>query len=205
MTNDIKQGTPEWKALRLGKITASRVSDVIAQIKSGEAASKTEYRIELVCERLTGKETDGYTNAHMERGIELEPFARAAYEVRQGVFVEQVAFVDHPTVSNAGASPDGLVGDDGCIEIKCPMVKTHIKTILDKKAPSKYLPQMQWQMACTGRKWVDFVSYCPDLPENMQIFIARVDRDDEYIGMLEDAVRVFDSEIETMIERLKGM
>lgn len=205
MTNEIKQGTDEWKALRLGKITASRISDVIAQVKNGEAASKAEYRIELVCERLTGKETDGYTNAHMERGIELEPFARAAYEVKQGLFVEQVAFVDHPTISNAGASPDGLVGSDGCIEIKCPMVKNHIKTILDKKAPSKYIPQMQWQMACTGRKWVDFVSYCPDLPENMQIFIVRVNRDDEYIAMLEDAVRVFDSEIDMMIERLKGI
>lgn len=205
MTNEIKQGTDEWHQLRLGKITASRVSDVIAQIKSGESASKSEYRIELVCERLTGKATEGYTNAHMERGIELEPFARAAYEVKQGLFVEQVAFIDHPTIKNSGASPDGLVDKDGCIEIKCPMVKTHIKTILDKKAPTKYIPQMQWQMACTGRKWVDFVSYCPDLPENMQIFITKVERDNEYIAMLEDAVRVFDSEIDMMIERLRSM
>lgn len=199
----INQGSQEWHELRLGKITASRISDVIAQIKTGEAASRADYRIELVCERLTGKPTESYINADMERGTELERFARAWYEVETGKFVRQVAFVDHPSIEMSGASPDGII-DDGLIEIKCPKAKTHIKYILDDKVPSKYMPQMAWQMACTGAKWVDFVSWCPDLPENMQIFIKRYERNDEYIAELEAKVIEFNLEINQVIERLRG-
>lgn len=199
----IEQGTEAWHQLRLGKITASRIADVIAQIKSGEAASRADYRIELVCERLTGKPTEGFTNAHMERGIELEPFARAWYEVERGEFVKQVPFIDHPTIKNAGASPDGIVGE-GLIEIKCPMTKTHIKYLLDDRVPAKYMPQMAWQMACTESKWVDFVSYCPELPADMQMFIKRYERDDAYIAELEAKVIEFDQEVEQVIARLRG-
>jgi putative phage-type endonuclease len=199
----INQGSQEWHELRLGKITASRIADVIAQIKTGEAASRADYRIELVCERLTGKPTESYINADMERGIELEQFARAWYEVETGKFVRQVAFVDHPTIEMSGASPDGII-DDGLIEIKCPKVKTHVKYILDDKVPAKYMPQMAWQMACTRAKWVDFVSWCPDLPADMQIFIKRYERNDEYIAELEAAVIQFNLEVNQVIERLKG-
>ena len=199
----IEQGSEQWHQLRLGKITASRIADVIAQIKSGEAASRADYRIELVSERLSGKPSEGFTNAHMERGIELEPFARAWYEVERGEFVKQVPFIDHPTIKNAGASPDGIVGE-GLIEIKCPMMKTHIKYLLDDRVPAKYMPQMAWQMACTESKWVDFVSYCPELPADMQMFIKRYERDDAYIAELATKVAEFDQEVEQMIARLRG-
>jgi putative phage-type endonuclease len=199
----IEQGTEAWFQMRLGKITASRITDVIAQVKSGEAAGRENYRIELVCERLTGKPTEGFTNAHMERGTELEPFARAWYEVETGEFVKQVPFVDHPNIKNAGASPDGIIGE-GLIEIKCPMAKTHIKYLLEDRVPAKYMPQMAWQMACTHSKWVDFVSYCPELPADMQMFIKRYERDDAYIAELEAKVIEFDTEVEQMIARLKG-
>ena len=199
----IEQGTEAWLQLRLGKITASRITDVIAQVKSGEAAGRENYRIELVCERLTGKPTEGFTNAHMERGTELEPFARAWYEVEKGEFVKQVPFVDHPTIKNAGASPDGIIGE-GLIEIKCPMAKTHIKYLLEDRVPAKYMPQMAWQMACTHSKWVDFVSYCPELPQDMQMFIKRYERDDAYIAELEAKVIEFDIEVEQVIARLSG-
>jgi putative phage-type endonuclease len=199
----IEQGSEAWLQLRLGKVTASRITDVIAQVKSGEAAGRENYRIELVCERLTGKPTEGFTNAHMERGTELEPFARAWYEVEKGEFVKQVPFVDHPTIKNAGASPDGIIGE-GLIEIKCPMAKTHIKYLLEDRVPAKYMPQMAWQMACTHSKWVDFVSYCPELPQDMQMFIKRYERDDAYIADLEAKVIEFDIEVEQVIARLGG-
>lgn len=201
----VTQGSEAWHLMRLGKITASRINDVVAMIKTGEAATRADYRIELVCERLTGKPTEGFTNSHMERGIELEPFARSAYEIATSTFVEQVAFIDHQRLKNTGASPDGLVGNDGLIEIKCPAVKTHIKTLVDKKAPSKYMNQMQWQMACTKRLWVDFVSYCPELPENMQLFIKRVERDNGIIAELEAKVLEFDEEVEAVIQQLKSL
>lgn len=199
----IEQGSEAWLQLRLGKITASRITDVIAQVKSGEAAGRENYRIELVCERLTGKPTEGFTNAHMERGTELEPFARAWYEVERNEFVKQVPFVDHPTIKNAGASPDGIIGE-GLIEIKCPMAKTHIKYLLEDRVPAKYMPQMAWQMACTNSKWVDFISYCPEMPKDMQLFIKRYERDDAYIAELEAKVVEFDIEVEQVIARLKG-
>lgn len=201
----VTQGSEAWHLMRLGKITASRINDVVAMIKTGEAATRADYRIELVCERLTGKPTEGFTNSHMERGTELEPFARSAYEIATATFVDQVAFVDHPRLKNTGASPDGLVGDEGLIEIKCPAVKTHIKTLVDKKAPSKYMNQMQWQMACTKRLWVDFVSYCPELPENMQLFVKRVERDNGIIAELEAKVLEFDEEVEAVIQQLKSL
>lgn len=199
----IEQGSEAWLQLRLGKITASRITDVIAQVKSGEAAGRENYRIELVCERLTGKPTEGFTNAHMERGTELEPFARAWYEVERNEFVKQVPFVDHPSIKNAGASPDGIIGE-GLIEIKCPMAKTHIKYLLEDRVPAKYMPQMAWQMACTHSKWVDFISYCPEMPKDMQLFIKRYERDDAYIAELEAKVVEFDIEVEQVIARLKG-
>lgn len=203
MTNII-QGSQEWFDARIGKVTASRVADVLATIKTGESASRKNYRMELVCQRLTGQRDEGFTNSHMERGIELEPLARAAYEFKQGVTVTEVGFVDHPIIEMSGASPDGIVGD-GLVEIKCPTAANHVDTLLSGKAPSKYIPQMQWQMACTGAKWCDFVSYCPTVGDNLALFVVRVDRDDEYIAETENAVKLFLTEVSDLTTKLKEL
>jgi putative phage-type endonuclease len=158
---------------------------------------------ELVCERLTGKQGDSFSNAAMVWGTNTEPMARAAYEALEGVLVEEVGFVSHPTIEMAGASPDGLVLEEGLVEIKCPNTATHIETLLGKSAPSKYVTQMQWQMACTGRKWCDFVSFDPRMPEEMQLFMARIERDDELIIELEREVEKFLSELEDKIVALE--
>lgn len=201
----MKQGTPEWFAERLGKVTASRVSDVLAKIKTGEAASRANYRAELVAQRLTGYMEEGFTNAAMQHGNEYEKFARAQYEIKKDVMVDEIGFVSHPVIEWAGASPDGLIGDDGLIEIKCPNTATHIDYLLSGKAPSKYIPQMVWQLACTGRQWCDFVSFDPRMPEDMQLFIVRFDRNDEQIAETESEVRKFLSEVESTISKLKSI
>ena len=198
----MEQRTEEWFAARLGKVTASRVADVIAKTKSGYSASRANYMAELVCERLTGSKGDSFQNAAMVWGTNTEPMARATYESRTGELVEEVGFVLHATIKEAGCSPDGLVGDDGLIEIKCPNTATHIETLLSKQAPSKYITQMQWQMACTGRKWCDFVSYDPRMPEHMQFFCIKVMRDSDIIMELEREVEKFLFDLETKIAQL---
>lgn len=189
--DEITQGSPEWKALRCGKVTASRVADVVARTKTGYSASRANYLAQLIAERLTGTPAETYTNAAMQHGVDTEPEARAAYEFYQGATVEQVAFVPHPKIDQAGASPDGLVGDDGLVEIKCPNTATHLETLLGQAVPAKYSDQMQFQMACTGRKWCDFVSYDPRMPEHMRLFVRRVERDDKRIDFLETEVAGF--------------
>lgn len=204
----MEQGTPEWFNSRLGKVTASRVADVLATIKSGESASRRNYRMQLVCERLTGKKEETFTNAHMERGIELEPIARSLYEMDSGLFVKEIAFVEHPTIEMAGCSPDGLVSEDGLIEIKCPTVANHIESITGKPVgtvPSKYIPQIQFQLACTGRAWCDFVSFNNELPEHLQLFVKRVHRDDEYIANMEKEVTAFLNEVADTVNELEKL
>ena len=198
----IEQGTPEWHQLRLGKVTASRVSDVMAKIKTGESASRKNYRAELVVQRLTGMPSESFTNAAMEWGTATEPMARIAYEIEKEVLVEQVGFIEHPTIAMFGCSPDGLV-HDGMIEIKCPNSATHIEYLTDNKAPAKYINQMQCQMAVTGRKWCDFVSFDPRLPEDLQLFVVRVERDQKYIDSMEVEVVEFLTEVEGMVNQLK--
>lgn len=196
----MEQRSPEWYSARLGKVTASRVADVVARTKSGYAATRANYMAFLVCERLTGQRGVSFQSAAMVHGMETEPAARAAYEARTGDFVVEVGFVVHPVITMSGASPDGLVGDDGLIEIKCPNTSTHIDILLEGNIPSQYITQMQWQMACTGRQWCDFVSYDPRLPENMQLFVKRVMRYDWQISMLETEVNLFLAELnETII------
>jgi putative phage-type endonuclease len=198
----MEQRSTEWFAARLGKVTASRVADVIAKTKTGYSTSRENYMAQLVCERMTGTQGESYSNAAMQWGTDQEPLARAAYEAAKDVLVDEVGFIVHPTIIAAGASPDGLVGDDGLIEIKCPNTATHIDTLLSKKVPSKYNTQMQWQMVCTGRKWCDFVSFDPRMPEGLQLFIQRVDFDEQYVKMLEAEITEFLGELETKIERL---
>lgn len=199
----IEQGTDAWKLLRNGKVTASRVADVMSKGKSGESASRKNYRTELVVQRLTGLPGESFTNAAMEWGTLTEPKARVAYEAELGVFVSQIAFVDHPSIINFGCSPDGLI-DDGLIEIKCANSSTHIDYLTDGKAPSKYIPQMQSQMACTGAKWCDFVSFDPRLPDDLQLFVVRLERDEEYIKAMEVEVEKFLSEVEVTLTKLKA-
>ena len=199
----MEQGTQEWLLARCGKVTASRVADIIAKTKSGYSASRGNYMAELVCERLTGVPTDTFKSAAMEWGTAHEPHARAAYEAVGGVLVEEVGFVPHPSIPDAGASPDGLVGSVGLIEIKCPYTATHIETLLSGKVPDRYNTQMQWQMACTGRTWCDYVSYDPRMPENMRLFLARVFRDQSAILAMETEVLIFIHELTDKVAALK--
>lgn len=201
----IVQGSPEWFAERVGKVTASRVADVVARTKSGWGASRANYMAELIAERLTGAKSEGFVNAAMQHGIDTEPQARDAYSFYAGVDVEQVGFIAHPTIEMSGASPDGLVGNDGLVEIKCPNTATHIDTLLDGKVPERYVLQMQWQMACTGRKWCDFVSFDPRMPESMRLFIKRVERDEKLIASLEKDVELFLREVEAKVAALRSM
>jgi putative phage-type endonuclease len=199
----IQQGTVEWHLQRLGKVTASRIADVLSKGKSGESASRKNYRTELVVQRLTGVPGESFTNAAMEWGTATEPLARIAYEAKMGIFVDEVAFINHPSISNFGCSPDGCIADDGLLEIKCPNSSTHIEYLTDDKPPTKYVPQMQCQMTVTGRQWCDFVSFDPRLPEDLQLFVVRLERDDEYIKAMEAEVEKFLSEVEEMFTKLK--
>ena len=203
--NEIIQGSDEWKQLRLGKVTASRVADMVARTKSGYGASRANYAAQLIAERLTGQPAESYVNAAMQHGTDTEPEARNAYEFYQGVTVEQVAFVPHPTIADAGCSPDGLVGDKGQIEIKCPMTATHLDTLLGQSTPARYIDQIQFQLSCTGRQWCDFISYDPRLPENMRLFVRRVARDDKRIAELEAEAVAFLGEIEARIVQLENL
>ena len=198
----MEQRSPEWYAARLGKVTASRVADIIAKTKSGYSTSRANYMAELVCERLTGKQGDFYQNAAMVWGTETEPMARSAYEAHSGNLVTETGLVLHTSIADAGASPDGLIDEDGLVEIKCPNTSTHIDTLLDEKVPSKYVTQIMWQMACTERKWCDFVSFDPRMPEHMQLFVKRIERDDDMIVELEREVEKFLVELEYKITTL---
>jgi len=196
------QGTQEWRQLRCGKATASRVADIVAKTKTGWGASRANYLAELIAERLTGTVAESYTNIAMQWGIDKEPQARAIYEFLGDEQVTQVGFVEHPTIAMAGCSPDGLVGADGLLEIKAPSTATHIDTLLGDVVSSKYITQIQFQMACTGRQWCDFVSFDPRLPEAMQLFVKRVPRNQAVIAELETAVREFLSELDAKVAAL---
>jgi len=199
------QLSEEWFAARIGKLTASRMADVLATTKTGPSASRKNYLAQLVAERLTGTPAESFTNGAMQWGTDTEPFARAAYELKSDLMVDQVGFIDHPTIAMSGMSPDGLVGDDGLVEIKCPNTATHIDYLIGKKPPSKYVPQMAWQLACSGRKWCDFVSFDPRMPENLQLFIVRYVPDPGYIATLEQESVTFLAEVEALVNLLKSI
>ena len=195
------QGSPEWLSERAGKVTASMVSAVLAK---PETAGFRDYQAQLVAEILTGKpQGSDYTNAHMAFGTEMEPLARSAYEAETGFSVDEVGFCQHPTIERAGASPDGLVGNSGLVEIKCPKVATHLAYLIAGVVPAGYKNQMMWQMACSGRDWCDFASFRPDLPEHLQLFIIRFKRDPERIKELEAAAIAFLDTVDKMINQLK--
>jgi putative phage-type endonuclease len=207
MSEEIVQGSSAWFESRIGKATASRISDIVAKTKSGYSTSRANYMAQLVVERMTNQVAESYTNAAMEWGTEQEPFARAAYEAKTGVLVDEVGAIDHPTIAMSAASPDGLVGSEGegNLEIKCPGTAQHISTLLGEEIAKKYYDQVQWQMACTGRSWTDFVSYDPRMPEGLQLFIKRVPRDDKYIGELEGEVIQFLAEVDDKVNKLNQL
>lgn len=202
--HNMDQRTAEWFAARAGKVTASRIKDVMATIKTGEAAARRNYRVELSLERLAGPSMDGFISPAMQRGIDKEPEARAAYERHALVSVKEVGFCDHPEIDMAGASPDGLVGDDGLVEIKCPTQATHWDTLRNGTVASDYIKQMQWQMACTGRKWCDFASFDDRFPNEMQLFVQRIHRDDAMIADMEEAVVQFLDELEAELVEVRA-
>ena len=202
MHEEIVQGSEAWKQLRAGKVTASRVKDIVATTKTGYSTSRDKYMTQLLLERLTNTVAESYTNDAMSWGTEQEPFARAAYESAKNVMVDQVAFVNHPTIEQAGASPDGIVGE-GLVELKCPMSHTHLESILGG-IDDQYKVQVQWQMACTGAKWTDLCSFDPRFPAELQLVIKRFERDDAYIATLEKEVIKFLTELDDKLNKVKS-
>jgi putative phage-type endonuclease len=198
----IPANTAEWYEARRGKVTASRIADMMAKTKSGWGASRANYAAQLVAERLTGEVAESYKSAAMEYGSELEPEARTAYEFHCDVDVRLGGFVGHPTIGSAGASPDGFVGSAGLVEFKCPNTATHIATLLGGSVPGKYVLQMQWQMECTDALWCDFVSYDKRMPESMRLFVARLERDQAVIDDLSANVLAFLAEINATVSEL---
>ena len=200
----MEQRSEEWFAARCGKVTASRVADIIAKTNTGASASRENYLAQLVCERMTGKPAESYSNSAMQWGTDTEPFARAAYEARIDLLVTEVGFIDHPWIVMSGASPDGLA-NEGMVEIKCPNTATHIDTLLSRTVPAKYITQMMWQMACADRPWCDFVSFDPRLPERHQLFIKRINYDPEMVNLLENSVIQFLGDVDLKIQQLESL
>jgi len=201
----VKQLTAEWFEIRAGKVTASKVYDVISKTKSGDyAAGRAKYHLQLVTERLSKQITSAYVTPAMQWGIDREPEARVRYQSRYEM-VDEVGFVAHPIIPNSGASPDGLVGTEGQLEIKCPNLETHCDTRFTQKIPTRYITQMQWQMACTGRAWCDYFSYDPRADEGLEFFCKRVPRDEDYIHMLEMEVSKFLDEVTLTVEKLNKL
>lgn len=199
---EVIQRSEEWFKQKYGNASASRISDVIAKTKSGYSASRENYMTQLVLERF-GVFEESFTNRSIEWGIETEPLARLEYEANTGNMVTEVGYILHPTIAKSGASPDGKIGDKGLLEIKCPDTKTHFSYLLAGIVPPKYIPQMAWQMACTGAEWVDFISYDPRAPKGLDCFEIRYHRDSEYIAMLESEVKVFLDEVDKQFLRLQ--
>ena len=202
----IVQGSPEWMALRVGKIGGSRIADLLTEGRNGESLIRRKYKNELIRERLTGRKLDTYKTPAMQRGIDLEPMARAWYEVHRNVFVDQVAIVLHPTIEGGQCSPDGIVeSTNSLIEIKIPNPENHLDNILTQgKQLEQYHDQVMWQLACMPEKeFCDLISFDPEMPDHLQGFVKRIYRDDEYIKEMEGKVILFLHEIETIVNNLK--
>ncbi len=202
--SEIIQGSDEWLALRAGKVTASRVADIVRQVNGGKpSASRQRYLGEIVAERLTGAPTATFKSAEMQWGNDNEAQACDGYTFYHGGSLSQIAFVDHPRIAQSGASPDRLVDSAGLIEIKCPATHTHIDALLGAPIDPDYVKQIQWQLACTERQWCDFCSFDPRMPEDLRLFVTRVERDDALIRELETAVEIFLAEVDDTIKRLR--
>lgn len=199
------QRTPEWLALRAGKLTGSCAKDMLAKIKSGEAAARRDLKFKLLAERLTGtSQEDGYVNAAMQWGIDHEAEALAVYEATRGVIVDPIGFVEHDELP-VGTSPDGFIGDDGILSIKCPKTATHIGYIKGGVEPTEHVAQNTHELWLTERQWIDFVSYDPRLPENLRLFIVRVTRTEAELAAYDKDVRAFLAELDTEVQSLRTM
>ena len=203
MSEDLQQGSEEWRLARAGSLGASSLHEALAKTAKGAwGASRANLLSRLVVERLTGTPQDSFQSQAMKDGTAREPEARAAYQFEVATLVKTVGIIKHPIIAWSHCSPDGLVGDDGLIEIKCPTESTHLETLLGAPVPQKYLYQTMWQMACTGRAWCDFVSYHPAFPETMRLHIRRIKRDDKLISELENGAKVFLSEVDETLAKL---
>jgi putative phage-type endonuclease len=204
-SNQIEQGSDAWFLMKLGKISGSRISDLLTEGRGGkESLTKKKYRNELIRERLTGKRIPSFKTALMNRGIDLEPLARSAYEHKFQKMVDQIAFVDHPTIEMAGCSPDGLIDSDGLLEIKCPSPENHLDNYLnDGIQLDQYYDQVQWQLVCTQRNWCHLISFDPEMPDYLQIYCKYITLDEEWKQRAESAVIAFNAEIETTLTQLK--
>ena len=201
----MQQGSEEWFAKRAGAFTASRSKDLMARTKSGPSASRGNLITQLAVERLTGQCVETYSNAAMQRGTDLEPEARDAYIFDQCVSVEEVAFIDHPTIPMCGCSPDGLVDEDGMVEIKCPAsMAKHFAALKSGAHAKEYHWQLQHQLMASGRKWVDAVSYDPRFPRGLQLAIKRIERDEDAISSLEIEIKKADAEINLVVEDMRA-
>lgn len=196
------QRTEDWYNDRVGKVTASRIGDVMAKTKTGVSASRKNYASQLVCEIMTGKREEGFQSAAMLHGIETEKEARKEYELETFNIVEECGFIQAPDIERSGASPDGLIGVEGVLEIKCPNTATHIETMLTGVIDIKYIYQIQWQMYCSGRKWCHFVSYDNRMPEGLRIYIIYVERDDKMIETIKSEVIKLIEEVEETVKKL---
>ena len=202
----MQQGTQEWLQARCGRFTASRMADLTAKTKSGPSASRKNYLAELLIERMTDTPTDTFTSAAMQWGTDNEPEARRLYELAHFVTVDEVGFIRHPVYDYAGASPDGLIGSDGAIEIKCPNTATHIDTLRSRKVPDKYYKQIQWVLDCTQRDWCDFVSYDPRMKhQRLVMFVTRVARDDNMIEALRNEVEAAETELRQLVDEVTAI
>jgi putative phage-type endonuclease len=203
MNDFIEQGSPAWLKSRLGKVTASRMADLLDKTQKGvDGAKRTGYRRELVYERLTNRAIDRFVTREMQWGIDHEAEAKQVYSLITGNEVRPAPFVLHPTIAKSGASPDGFIDQDGLVECKCPASVTHIATMLADEIPEQYLPQMFWQIECSKRDYCDFLSYDPRLPANMQIWIKRLYRDETAIEKLRENVTTFLASVDETIDSL---
>lgn len=203
---DAEQRSPDWFAARAGRLTGSRAADMLATIKSGEAAARRDYRMQLVCERLTGQpQEDGFVNAAMQRGIDMEPLAFAAYEAVTGNVAVRTGFLSHDK-NLAGCSLDGHVDAfKGIVELKCPKSATHLKYLREGGVPKDYLPQLTHNAWITGCEWVDFLSYDDRFPPELQVFYVRVLAKDLDIPAYEAAALKFLAEVETEVNSIKNL
>lgn len=199
---NVLQGSEEWIKARLGHVSASNLDAVMAKGRSGESETRKKYKIRLVAERLTNEPQESFKNSAMEWGIETEPMARMAYEVSRETFVDQTGFWKHPTIPWVGCSPDGLCGDMGLVEIKCPLSTTHLNYILADQVPPEYYLQVQGQLWVMNREWCDFISFDPRMPQNKKLFVKRCYRSNDTISDIEKAVKQFLNEVDDLIIKL---
>ena len=197
------QNSEDWLQARCGSVGASDVPNIIRRTKTGYSATRANLMALKTLERLTGRPVETYQNQAMQIGHEREPLARAAYEFMNDVTVETIGLVRHPLIMGSHCSPDGTIGELGLIEIKCPQPAAHLDTLLNQKIDNDYFVQMQWQMACSGRSWVDYVSFNPDFPASMQLWVERVERSPDMIEDLEDEVRLFLKELGAKVDELR--